>query len=238
MVMVARKRPSPVAAVAKSDNRKLGPVAATYVSQASCPRACPFFGHGCYAERSFVGFTTRKLNRAGVKARIKLARLEADAVDRLKADRSLRLHVVGDSTTKGGTKLLAAAARRWRIRGGGPVWTYTHGWRTVPRALWAGVSVLASCETAADVVQAHGAGYAAALAVEYHPADGRAHPLAGAEGFKVVPCPAQTRDGVQCADCRLCMDAARLHRAKLVIGFAAHGREAGKVRIALQMLNA
>ena len=44
-----------VVAVEVSGNRKLGPVSATYVSQRSCPRDCPFLGRGCYAEWGHTG---------------------------------------------------------------------------------------------------------------------------------------------------------------------------------------
>src|SRR5262249_36720289 len=37
-------------AVETTDNAKLGKVSATYASQATCPRSCPWFGAGCYAE--------------------------------------------------------------------------------------------------------------------------------------------------------------------------------------------
>src|SRR5262245_51876429 len=89
--------PPPPAAVAveTSDNRKLGPVSATYASQASCPRSCPWFGSGCYAETGHVGHTTRRLNRSAVRGPLAVARAEARAIDRLTADRLLRLHVVG-----------------------------------------------------------------------------------------------------------------------------------------------
>ena len=88
-----------------------------------------------------------------------------------------------------------------------------------------------------QVADAHRRGYAAALIVGEHPADGRAYPLAGANGFRVVPCPEQSRDGITCASCRLCMDSDRLHERKLVIGFAAHGSAARQVRLALNVLN-
>jgi hypothetical protein len=237
-------------AVERSDNPKLGAgrCSATYVAQHSCPKSCPFFGKGCYAESGPMLWSTRRLNKSTITDPVRIARQEARAIDGLTGKRPLRLHVVGDSKTRRGTRLLAAAAGRYTERGGGRVWTYTHAWRKVPRTDWGTVSVLASCETARDVrtahragyaaalvVAAHRAGYAAALVVAAHPADGRAHALDGAKGFKVIPCPNQTR-GVTCADCKLCFDSDRLHANKLVIGFSAHGGGAGKVRIALEVL--
>jgi hypothetical protein len=218
-----------VSVVAASENRKIGFAAATYVAQQSCPSRCPFRGAGCYAEHGPAGFHTRRLNRAARDATAyRLAEEEARQVAGLPGLLDLRLHVVGDSRTRRGTRLLARAAARYAGRHGRSVWTYTHGWRRVPRPDWGKVSVLASCESPAAVVAAHARGYAAALVVERYERES-AYPLAGADGFKLIPCPFQTR-GVQCVECRLCMDADRLHGSKLVIGFAAHGRRAEAIR--------
>src|SRR3712207_595599 len=47
----------------RSKNRKLGDAAVTYVSQQSCPRTCPFYRAGCYAEQGPMGmFVTSRLN--------------------------------------------------------------------------------------------------------------------------------------------------------------------------------
>jgi hypothetical protein len=227
----------PVRAVENTANGKLGLASATYATQASCPSDCPLLSGGCYAETAWVGVHTRRLNRSPVTDPAAVAEAEAREIDRLSGDRHLRLHVVGDCPTPAAARIVAAAARRYVRRGARKVWTYTHAWRRVSRANWSGVSVLASCETPGHVKEAHRRGYAAALIVGEHPADGRAYPLAGADGFKVVPCPQQTRAGVTCVSCRLCMDADRLHDRKLVIGFAAHGSAAGKVRFALEVLN-
>src|SRR5579871_155626 len=183
----------PAHAVESTANGKTGLVSATYASQASCPSDCPLRGGGCYAETAWVGVHTRRLNRSPVKDPAAVAEAEAEAIDALTGDRHLRLHVVGDCPTPAAARAVSAAARRYARRGGRKVWTYTHAWRVVSRADWSGVSVLASCETPRQVADAHRRGYAAALIVGDHPADGRAYPLAGAGGFRVVPCPEQTR---------------------------------------------
>src|SRR5262245_63271856 len=90
---------APACAVETSTNAKLGPVSATYASQASCPRSCPWFGKGCYAEQGFVGLQTRRLNRSAVRGALRIARAEARVIDALTGDRLLRLHVVGDART-------------------------------------------------------------------------------------------------------------------------------------------
>jgi hypothetical protein len=127
--------------------------------------------------------------------------------------------------------VVSAAAQRYRVRRGSPVWSYTHAWRRVPRAAWGGVSILASCESPEQVRRAWERGYAAALVVAHFPQEG-AHDLAG---VRVLPCPWQSR-GVTCRDCRLCWDDTRLLERRLAIGFAAHGSGAARVRWALPVV--
>lgn len=215
-------------AVAESANEKIGACAATYAAQASCPTYCPFFnGGGCYAEngRMFTG-TTGPLNenarRAGATPE-DVARAEAIAIDRLPVlkcwDRPLRLHSVGDCATDEAARIVAAAAARYRERGGGPVWTYTHAWRIVERESWGAVSVFASCETAEQAALARARGYAPSIVVEEFP--GRRRYQLGT-GLEVLPCPAQT-SGATCASCRLCLDDSRIMDRGYAIGFAVHG---------------
>jgi hypothetical protein len=209
-------------AVEKSNNSKIGEVSATYVTQAACPRSCPLLEHGCYAEGGRVGKITRQLNNYAREAGATLteiAQAEADAIDGLKGVRPLRLRVVGDSTSNSLVRPVAAAASRYRKRGGGPVWAYTHGHREVDREAWGpDISVLASCETPEDVKKAHERGYATAVVVpEFKQAT-----LWEEDGVKYLPCPNQTR-GRKCTECRLCWNDKRLHKEGISIAFSAHG---------------
>jgi hypothetical protein len=219
-------------ATASSKNCKLGDAATTYAAQTSCPACCPFFdGGGCYAEAGSIGkFLTAPLN-AAAKARahtaVDVARAEADALDRLKVvpGRALRLHTVGDCASDEAARIVAAAAERYQARGGGAVWTYTHAWRQVARESWGQVSVLASCETAADVLEARARGYTTALVVEEFARKQRHQlgPDAGnAAGADILPCPQQTSKRT-CTDCRLCFDDKKLHQRGYSIAFELHG---------------
>lgn len=222
-----------------SDNSKLGDAAATYVAQVSCPSDCVFYaGGGCYAEGGRLGkFVTEPLNDAAARTgatALDAAHAEAAVIDGLvvPAGWPLRLHTVGDCATDEAARVVAAAAARYVARGGGPVWTYTHAWRTVARASWGTVSVLASCETAQDVWDARQRGYATAIVVPEFPGHRRyapGYPGVGAYtapgaplAQDVLPCPAQTR-GRTCSTCRLCLDDVALRRRGYSIGFEVHG---------------
>jgi Iron dependent repressor, N-terminal DNA binding domain len=220
-------------AVASSGNKKIGNSATTYAAQTSCPTSCPFFdGGGCYAEGGSLGrFVTAPLNRAAQVVDhdlVDVAKAEAAAIDNLKVKpgRPLRLHTVGDCASDEAARIVATAAARYRARGGGPVWTYTHAWRDVARESWGEVSVLASCETYADVELAKKRGYATSSVVK-HFREKRRHLVDANEsrplvGVDILPCPEQT-SGTKCEKCRLCFDDERLREVGYTIAFAEHG---------------
>lgn len=216
--------------VRSSKNEKLGPVSATYAPIAqTCPTTCPFRGAGCYAEMGNVGTQMRRIERTvtlGMNGDT-VAILEgdeiADQASHVPPGRALRLHVSGDAITDFRAQQMARGASAWR----GPVWSYTHAWREVKRESWGTVSVLASCETPGEAEEALEDGWAAAIVVDTHPSDGKAWYRSSDTGrdepLRIIPCPAQTRDDITCADCRLCWDDKRLRETHSVIAFAAHG---------------
>lgn len=216
-------------AVSASGNAKLGDAATTHAAQASCPSSCVFKdGGGCYAETGRQGsFVTSELNDVAAAlnaSALDVARAEARAIDDMEVvqGRPMRLHTVGDCPTDECAWIVSAAAERYMARGGGPVWTYTHAWRDVDRSSWRTVSVLASCETPADVNDALARGYATAVVVADFDSDVRYGVGTYPHVFDMVPCPSMTR-GVACSDCRLCMNDAGLRQRGVTIGFAIHG---------------
>lgn len=227
--------------VAVSGNAKVGRMSVTYAPIAqTCPSTCRLRREGtCYAMLGPASLPGQRAERAakGMRARA-VARAEAAEVDASfgggpvpeldGAPRVLRLHVSGDARERESARILGAAAKRWRERGGGPVYTYTHAWRTVPRSEWGeSVSVLGSVDAPEDAPAAMAAGYAPAVVVPEHPEGGRA--WTDEHGTKWVPCPAQTRD-VTCRKCGLCMRGDALARARTGVAFAAHGTRARKLR--------
>jgi site-specific DNA-methyltransferase (adenine-specific) len=230
----ASRRPLPQLAIARasSKNSKLGNAATTYAAQTSCPSSCVFLdGGGCYAEAGQLGkFVTAPLNaaaRAVEHDAVDVAIAESDAIDALEVvpGQALRLHTVGDCASDEAARVVSAAAARYRARGGGPVWTYTHAWRDVARESWGEVSVLASCETADDAELARERGYGTSIVVEEFEKDAR-HPVRSesskAFGADILPCPQQTRHKT-CSDCRLCFDDAAVRERGYSIAFELHG---------------
>jgi hypothetical protein len=205
----------------------------TYVSiKGSCSNTCPLKQNkSCYAMGSFVGLTVRRLDkRARQDSPLQLARSEARCIDesynggKVPWGRDLRIHTSGDSRTWAGTRIINQAVGRWKKRGGGDAFTYTHSWAHVSRQEWSNVSVLASIESVEQVAAVRAQGFAPALVVSEHK-DSRAYKLENCE-TTFIPCPAQTKPGgkeIGCADCRLCMKADWLYATNRGISFAAHG---------------
>jgi hypothetical protein len=210
-------------------------VDATYASiKHTCPSTCPLKDEGCYAQTSFVGMVNhRNEKRAKGATVLDAARSEAKCIDEsyngkaVPAGRDLRLHVAGDSRTLAGTRIINAAVKRWKKRGGGDCWSYTHAWKHVPRKEWNNVSILASVANIQEVKAARKQGYAPTIIVPEHPSE-RTYQLEGSD-VKWIPCPAQTRH-VGCSDCRLCFNADRLQKGNFGIAFAAHGAKKSTVK--------
>ncbi len=225
-----------ITAVKLSHIPKVGAASATYAPQQSCPSDCAFMGSGCYAEGGNARFTTNRVNSgtSDTATPLQIAKAEAAAIDNLWGARvpglDLRLHVVGDARTEPAAKVLGQAATRWKARGGGQPWTYTHAWRKVRRPAWGSdVSVLGSVDKPSDIRKAIAKGYAPALVVPEFPNGNKVFTVGG---FRFIPCQEQTR-GVTCIECRLCFDDAKLRKQGLGIAFAAHGskKEAIKRRL-------
>lgn len=250
----------PVSVQPASSNRKLAPqrrvqvgnrvrnepfapyCSSTYVSiSATCPDSCTFKGAGCYA---IAGMAVQRLDRGAKRTGMngtQVADVEAEAIDQMfvrgvpqdgaRGGRDLRLHVSGDAASATAARLLVGAARRWRERGGGLVFTFTHQWRTIPRSAWGPISVLASCETPEQVEEARAQGYSPAITVEQHESD---RPIEVA-GTRIIPCPNQTR-GRTCVECRLCLDADKLFERRAGIAFQIHGNGRDAAIVALDAL--
>jgi hypothetical protein len=144
--------------------------------------------------------------------------------------------VAGDAANTIVAEALAAATERWYARGGGPVWCYTHRWRTIARSAWGTISIFASVETAEAVTAAAARGYAPAITLHAF-AEDKAYQLA--QGARILPCPTDLErahaDGrpITCASCGWCFDDRNLLRERAVIGFGAHGHQQAAARTSI-----
>ncbi|MBS1722551.1 MAG: hypothetical protein JSS66_06030 [Armatimonadetes bacterium] len=176
---------------------------------------------------------TKRLNESDVTDPVEVARLEAEAIEKLSGRFPLRLHVVGDSPTAECARLVSAAADKHTKKKGQPVYTYTHA-HDVPREAWGGVSVLRSCEKLDQVRKALDDGYGAAMVVPEFQSD-KAYPIA--DDLVGIPCPEMTGKAASCEACGLCMKADKLREGRKVILFAAHGSRKKMVTNNLQAAN-
>lgn len=218
----------------------------TYTAiQATCNDACAFKAGGCYAAAGITGIVSARLDQEsiGLSSENVIAE-EVRAIDEsfgggqvpqdgARGGRDLRLHVAGDAGNEQGAEMLAGAEKRWRARGGGDVWTYTHSWRSIKREAWGSISVLASVETPAHVEEARARNYVPALVVDRFPKKNRVFEVAGT---RFIPCPAETAQ-MTCTECRLCFDDEKLFARGDGIAFQVHGRDGTKAKRKLDVLN-
>lgn len=211
-------------AIELTANRKVGLVSVTMAAQASCPTSCPFLKAGCYAESGPQGIHTARLNKAAIQATPEdIARAEAAEIDKLTGTRPLRLHVVGDCKTVEAVSLVANATARYTVKHNQPIWGYTHAWRGIPQHHWGPASILASCESTAEVEEAQETHkYATALVVHKFKSD-----KAWEDGLQTfIPCPEQTGKTKDCTTCKLCWDEHHLWTGRKTIVFETHGSRA------------
>lgn len=215
--------------IAHSHNAKTGDIAQTYTQKGSCPVCCPFHKSGCYGEGYY---TNRQWNRAE-KDGVYSHQLRQWVLDNTEEGALIRHNVAGDIAIKGtsqisplllGDLLKAFAGRK--------AYSYTHceineGNAELLRfAQEEGFVISFSCETVDEVDEAKALGCQAVLTVSEFPTATAVTP----DGHFLVPCPAQTHEGMTCKKCRLCANPKR----ETIIMFKAHGNGAKKACKAIE----
>jgi hypothetical protein len=219
----------------RSANEKTGPIVVTTSAGETCPPACPF-RRSCYAKAGPLALHWAAVTRGdrGDPWPAFLVTL-AKALAKAPAGQVWRHNQAGDLPGVGDKidRAKLAALVTVNAAAGAKGFTYTH------KPLIAGdgdAKVAAS--NLAGVVAANAAGFTInASANTLAHADALADRLAGRvpvcvvvdaatpektvtpAGRRVVVCPAQTREGVTCATCRLCSRADR----SVIVGFRVHG---------------
>jgi hypothetical protein len=216
----------------------------------TCPRSCPFRGNGCMAETGYTGRPNRKLEAVARDLELTAtdaAIAEAHVIDRLfphgvprdggrdgQSPRDFRLHVSGDVGGVVAARALGDAVARWKARGGGSAWTFTHAWKRVHRRDFGPISVLASVESRSQVEAVRERGYAPAITVDSF-YDSRAFELW--PGAKWIPCPAELGK-TTCVECRLCLDRTDwMRETGRGIAFAVHGPGAESAKRKLRVVS-
>jgi len=218
-----------------SANVKTGPILVTTTSALTCPDACPFKRtrngvKGCYADGGplamhWQAVTLGKRGEPWADALLTLA----DELRRKGKGATWRHNQAGDLPGQGDEIDAAAVAALVKVNAAASAhgFTYTHkplvgstqadaNLVAVQAANAGGFTVNASANNLAQADTLAALGGVPVVVVVPHDAPDT---LATPSGRKVVVCPAQRRDDVTCASCRLCSRSDR----SVIVAFRAHG---------------
>ena len=216
----------------------------TTSDQSSCPTTCPHHtanGGGCYAASGPLSWHWKKVSqgkRGGSWSDL------TNFVSGLEAGTMYRHNQSGDffyDTDDQGRELINLAMLKELVdankSSGAKGYTYTHhkldyihNLEAVKYANNNGFTVNASCETMSQADDAIAAGVPAVCVVD----NSKDVPKVTPAGHRVVVCPAQRFDSVDCKSCGLC--AKNLDSRSCVVAFLAHGNGAKKVNSKLSTI--
>jgi hypothetical protein len=209
-----------------SSNKKTGPIPVSTTTRDTCPDACAFKAKGCYASYGPTALHWRKVTSG------ERGKLWADFCADIKAlprDQLFRHNQAGDLPGDGIAIDLPALEHLVKAAKGKRGFTYTHyeadKFDNAQAIKWAndsGFTINLSGNTIAhaDTLAALKIGPVVVVLpkdapnVSYTP-----------NGIKVVACPAEKSDKINCANCGLC----QLSERPYIIGFRAHGTAAKTV---------
>lgn len=205
--------------IAKSANRKTGPIPVTYGERKSCPPSCPHYEDDCYGEDFHTRMAWDKVPTHGKPLTGLVNFIQAMDEGTLWRDK-----VVGDLPGEGERVDPVALGEVVKANIGRRGFTYTH--KKSPQAIkwirhandW-GYTINLSADDAgeADKLADLGAGPVVCVV----PMDTPPKTTTPA-GRNIVVCPAQLKEGVTCFTCELCQRRDRT----VIVGFRAHGSKA------------
>ena len=207
-----------------SANRKTGSIPVSTSPASTCPSTCPLLTQGCYAKAGPLGYHWQNVTRG---RRGKEFADFVQQIQQLPSGQVWRHNQAGDLAGKGNTidgiKLHALVKANINKRG----FTYTHkpiehhpqaeiNRTLIAEAVAKGftVNVSANSLNQADRYKALGIAPVVVVLPMETPKT-----LFTAQGNKVIQCPAQYKERVTCASCKLCA----IRDRKVIVGFAAHG---------------
>jgi hypothetical protein len=219
--------------VEDSKNSKIGTMSATYTAYQTCPKSCKlrpdvqsdgsFKQSACYASQDLVAIQMHRLTTASVDVSFDaIERAECEGIESLTGKNILRLKVGGDTVSDKYARALAKACAVYTSKFGQLAYTYTHNWLNIARESFGQISVLASCDSVAEVKQAKARGYATATVVSEFPNGAKLFEI---DGEKMLPCPNQINNEVKCTACKLCTRDAELKARNITVAFKSHGRQ-------------
>lgn len=209
----------------KSSNIKTGSIPVSTSDSSTCPDSCPLKAGGCYAKSGPLGMHWKKVSS---KMRGELLEQFARRIEALPHAQLWRHNQAGDLPGKGDRINGRSLARLVRANKGKRGFTYTHkppllgrNARAIADANQGGFTVNLSANSLAhaDELKSYDIGPVVAIVPVGSPETGTTP-----AGNKYVVCPAQTREGVTCATCRLCSRADR----SVIVGFLPHGSASRK----------
>ena len=227
----------------KSTNKKTGPIPVSTTEESTCPRSCPWFRKGCYADQGPLRLHWKKVSEhsRGSSFTEFLAQIK-----KLDPGQLWRHNQAGDlpgSNTRINKRLLERLVSASQGRRG---FTYTHkpveGSSTTAKK---NRSVIKEANTDGFTINlsANGIKHAdklmklkiapvtTVLPSDYDAKITGVRSFTTPKGNQVVICPA-TYEDISCSTCRMCAISTR----KSIIAFPAHGSQVKKVNQALQIL--
>ncbi len=213
----------------RSGNKKLGRIPATLAAAATCPKACPFRGQGCFGEFGFLRHHWSNVPKDGMS----WSRF-CQAVREMPAGQLWRHAEVGDLPGRGDdldrVRLFGLVMANGKAGARG--FTFTHkplASREDENAVLSAnrlgftINMSANGLADADTQTERGLGPVATVVPRDFPKTGQTP-----AGRHVTVCPFET-SGVKCSSCQLC---AVPHR-KTIVAFRAHGQFAAQVEARL-----
>ena len=212
-----------------SSNKKVGPIPVTTTSENSCPDTCPLINSGCYAKSGPLALHWRKVSDPNEKRSISVSDF-LQAIKDLPRGQLWRHNQAGDIAHSQGYIDGAFLADLARANKGKKGFTYTHhllnshNIEQIRKANNNGFTINHSANNINDAVAVY-KGWKGFPIVTLLPID--APNVQTVEGVKVVACPAEKNNKINCANCGLCAVPDRDY----VIGFRAHGTSKKKANI-------
>lgn len=200
-----------------SSNKKTGPIPVTTTSKDSCPNHCPYKGNGCYAESGPLNIHWNKITKR--ERGIDFAEFISE-IKSLRKGQLWRHNQAGDLPHHNGEIDTSAMTKLINANKGKRGFTYTHhnpltNINILRKANENGFTVNISGNNVDHAVKLYKE--TGLPTVTVLPID--APNVQVVENTKIVACPAEKSDKVNCANCGLCA----INDRDYIIGFRAHG---------------